>query len=195
MKDQNLHSFAGNPSGELFYTDPDGVVTQLRQAGDLSPISYMLGSIVAPSGIADALKVSGAVNLTIIVHDITGGYEDCIDINHSSNVTIYVEYLASSGLYVSTIKASDHVTLLCGCLTKHGTVTDFDLGNWSDQSTAKTRAVILGVKGSSAPVQVRQLNAEAPRMVEEPSITWKLSSTWSWCFLPVYRVLKALHLV
>lgn len=193
MSDRNYVSLAGNASGELYITDlrkgPEPIL--LRQAGDLTPLVLHLGDILTPEGYTDALKLSGAYYVTVFVGELLGASEDCIDINHSGVVDVHIQRTTPRGKYVATIKASYDVTLTVVEQHGHGSETDFDLGNWSDQSRMKTSKVTLFSRttdGSAA--KVRRLNAEKPTLHSD--CRWKL--TYWPCFLPLMRVLKALHL-
>lgn len=198
MTDRNYVSLAGNPSGELFLTDyrngAESAAPQLlRSAGDLKLLTLTLGDIKAGPGYADALKVSGAVNVHVVVGELHGGTEDCLDINHSSNVAVMVQRAAPKGRYVATIKGSQGITLAISEQVGHGAQADIDLGNWSDQSTKKTTGVSLFSKTTDgSAVQVRQLNASKPSLHAE--CRWKLSAWLSPFFLPVMRLLKSLKL-
>jgi hypothetical protein len=174
-----------NGESELLFTSNDGKIRQVVINGDLIPPAF--------DDIADTLKISGVVDLTIIVNGcIKGGYEDCIDINHSHNIRILAGDLDSGGNFIATIKGgSSKIDILFNRILNHGKETDFDLGNWSDQSNAPTKNVRLqNVVFWDGFTKVRVLTAEMPTLVG----SFKVNSRWRHLFLPVMKILKKLHL-
>lgn len=200
MPDLNYVSLSGQPDGELWLVDyrrpPAETIHLLRNKGDLTPLTYRAGDIKAPQGKGwtDALKLSGAVNLTVAVDELEGGYEDCVDINHSHNVAVEVQRATPHGKFVLTCKGgSTDVKLSIAEQHGHGTETDLDLGNWADQWSAKTGPVSLYSKTTDgSAVRVRRLNAEHPELSHD--CRWELTDWMAPFFLPVMRILKLLRL-
>lgn len=200
MKDKNLISISGDDTGNIWISGhPDYpenfylfTAEQLRNRPEEIRL-VMVGDIVLPDGsYADALKISGVVGLTVRVVGITGGSEDCIDINHSRNVSIEVGILTPRGRYAATIKGSKGISIRFGQLIGHGSVTDFDLGNWSDQDNSKTEGVELVAGTDHKSIKVRVLNSTNPvcdGQKFEVSVPW-----WRSFFLPVMKLLKKLRL-
>lgn len=194
--DKQYVSLAGKPNGELWLVDyrkPEGQThTLLRAAGSFRTVTVHLGDILCPEGYQDALKISGALYVNVFAGTVLGGTEDCLDINHSSHVSVYAREFLPKGRYVATIKGgSSYIDVafdLCGVAQ----YTEFDLGNWSDQSKDKTVQVTLHNRAFDlAGARVRQLHASKPALKG----AFKLERPW-WApfFYPVYGVLKKLNL-
>lgn len=174
--DIDMVAFDGNPNGELIMTDNRSgspVTTVLRQAGDLTRGTISVGDIIPPNGWTgqDTLKLSGVENYEIIAGTVKGGSEDVVDSNHSHNVTVRVKNAIPSGRYVSTIKGgSTNIELDVDTQVGHGTEVDYDLGNYSQQSKAKTTHIAIGVRASSSQPTLRVGNADKPN---EPGLVLK----------------------
>lgn len=148
------------------------------------------GRIICPpdNTYSDTLKFSCCQ--IVKVHDckIVGGNEDCIDMNNlCSNLDVTNCELESRGKYVMTIKGGTTDVLVSDtCILAHGSETDIDLGNWSDQSEAETKRVILSnvFAQDGQPVRVRVLWAEKPLViggnVKVTAIPKFLVSIWRW---------------
>ncbi len=197
MSDNNLVSLAGKPDGELWLVDlrkPETEArTLLRPAGDTKWIEVYLLDIIPTSTTTDSLKISGAINLSVRANTVRGGLEDVIDINHSQNVNVSILRAEPLGKYVATIKGSQGIILSINNQIGHGSEVDFDLGNWSDQSRAKTTNVSLSsLMPDWETSTYRTFNADNPMLIGG---RWKKLQSWPpWLFLFVMTILKKLHL-
>lgn len=73
----------------------------------------------------------GMVNAGIV----QGGQEDCCDLNNGSQrLRIYAKEWRSGGTYVTTQKGHLRDIEIGGLITRHGSVVDVDIDNYSDQS-------------------------------------------------------------
>ena len=110
---------------------------------------------------SDSLKLSKATDVLVSSCSITGGSEDCIDMNrYCSDITVSDCILKPRGKYGITIKGgTTRVTLKNLLFMTHGKETDIDLGNWSDQSAEPVTAVVLEniTALDGKPVRVRLL--------------------------------------
>lgn len=195
--DKQYVSLAGQPDGELWlvdYRQPPGHTHRLlRPPGQFTPLFLNLGDIECPPDYADALKVSGALFVDLAAGGLVGGAEDCVDVNHSHSVNLLVDRFVPRGRYVGTIKGgSSNITIKFGAIEGRPKYVDFDLGNWSDQSGARTTQVRLQATTAPQPrpYTVRQLHATKPELIGH----FQRSAWLSPFFYPAYRVLKALHL-
>ncbi|MBL9187932.1 MAG: hypothetical protein JNK23_10665 [Opitutaceae bacterium] len=132
------------------------------------PLGYhAVGDLTPSAEIADTLKVTDCAGGRIVAGHIIGGREDCIDVNnHCEGIVIEAAVLEPRGKYIATIKGgSRHITLRCPCVIGHGTETDIDLGNISDQSDEVTGPTLLDCQhqlGPLEPIRVRVLGATRP---------------------------------
>jgi hypothetical protein len=196
--DRQFVALAGQPNGELWlvdYRQPAGHTHKLlRPKDDFTPVRLDLGDIVPPDGVdyADALKVSGALFVDLVVGRLGGGSEDCVDVNHSHSIGLRVARFEPRGRYVATIKGgSSNITVKFGAIEEKPRYVDFDLGNWSDQSRERTTQVHIEATGRQPRrYTVRQLHAKRPTLRGD----FKLSAWLSPFFQPLYTVLKTLRL-
>ena len=196
MNDQNYVSIAGTENGELWlvdYRNPPGLTNVLlRAAGDNSIVRVELGIIECPPGYADALKFSGATGVVAHADRITGGYEDVVDINHSSDINLTIDSCEIKGKHLATGKGGSADISICALnIEGRGTDYDFDLGNWSDQSQVETKRVRLfaqRVDGQAS--TVRSICAERPWM--DTSCKWKYNGWLRGWFPVVQKFLKNL---
>lgn len=196
--DKQYVALAGKPDGEVWLVDyrmPEGLThRRLREAGNHDRLRIELGDIRPDATWHDALKISGVVHAFVMCGEVLGGAEDVVDVNHSAHVEVIIERAVPRGRFVSTIKGgSHHIDLRVYEQVGHGKRTDHDLGNWSDQSKAKTIAVTLSsptADGSAS--RVRVLYAAKP--VLNPAGKWKVCSWMSPFFYPIMSVLKKLKL-
>lgn len=145
---------------------------------------------------SDTLKLSHAKYITVKCCYITGGKEDCIDINRMcENILIEDTTLFSGGSYCVTIKGgSKNITLKNVTIDGHGKETDIDIGNWSDQSSELTTGVVLDnvQSRSGEPVKVRVLWANKPIIINNSNVS---VTTIPKCLVSIYRFLRKLKLV
>ena len=86
---------------------------------------------------SSALKFSTSLkDFTLIVGDVIGGKDACIDINNSCDgVEITAKSLTPTGEFVATVKGnSQNVKIHCDDVRSKGSVVDVIGGDWSDQS-------------------------------------------------------------
>jgi hypothetical protein len=165
VSDRNLFSFnePSRHSGKAFV---------LQDAGIAEP----------PETYSDTLKFSNGVDSVVVTdeHSVWGGGEDCIDMNAVSNCTVRARGLIPRGKFCATIKGGTTGAQISGALLAHGTEVDFDLGNWSDQSSRKTGAAVLDVVSVTGdPITYRVLHAERP-VLPEGTGPWKNVFPWVW---------------
>ena len=145
---------------------------------------------------SDILKLSHASNITVKDCIITGGKEDCIDMNRMcENVLIEDTHLFSGGSYCVTIKGgTKNVTLKNVTIDGHGKETDIDLGNWSDQSSELTTGIVLDNVQSKTgmPVRVRVLWANKPTITGGSNVDVTVVPKF---LVLIYRFLRKLKLV
>ncbi len=154
-----------------------------------------------PEGVwSDTIKFSNSSFIHVRVHGrLTGGREDCVDINNGSHdIRVEAEEWESGGLFVATVKGGSWNIMLVGKIVKHGRETDIDLGNWSDQNRERTRNVCLSLTCDDA-IKVRVLNAWEPVIFyDDPDRApqaYDINDRWKGIFLQVFIILKRLHLV
>ncbi len=140
------------------YADVDGVTVRDEIISPENPTQYN-----------DILKLSNAKNVDVINSYIVGGSEDCIDMNRNcENVFISSAELCPNGKFGITIKGGSRGIIIQNVeFLRHGTETDIDIGNWSDQSNEPVRRVTLANLKSmdGKPVRVRVLWGERPNII------------------------------
>ena len=166
--DKNYVSVAGTEHGIQIvdYRQPEGFTHRFLTGNELLVKTVELGDIFTPLGWADALKVSGVKDFIVMAAIVEGGYEDVVDINHCDNVVVQVAEARPRGLYVATIKGgSTGISLSVWNQNGHGSETDYDIGNWSDQSQEPTKNVsLLAHVAGGGSARVRAINADKPHM-------------------------------
>lgn len=118
----------------LVYGDCDGQTLSDQVLAPPAPLSF-----------SDTLKLSHASNFLAERCDITGGNEDCIDINRMCrDITVQDCILRIGGHQAVTIKGGSSAIHLKN-LVIHGAgkYAEIELGNWSDQSMDKTTNVVI----------------------------------------------------
>lgn len=119
----------------------------------------------AINGYQDILKFSNAKGVVVDKCFISGGSEDCIDMNRGCRdiVVAHCE-LKPRGKYGMTIKDTSSVLISRVLFSAHGKEADIDLGNWSDTSTEKTKNIVIHdtVASDGKPVRIRCGNADWP---------------------------------
>ena len=160
-----------------------------------------IGDVVAKPGESDALKVTDCDYGMIFAGTISGGKEDCVDVNNKCHdIEIFADLFVVNGKYLATIKGGSSRILLVGEVKGHGSEVDVDIGNVADQSDNLTRQVKLALKHVDGdPITVRVLGGERPiilnpfeqeyRIVFE--VPGRLPKSW---FLKAYKFLKRLGL-
>ncbi len=147
------------------HADVDGVIIENRSI----PLEEDIEELGTPLLHSDSLKLSKATEVTVKSCSITGGSEDCIDMNrYCSDILISDCILKPRGKYGITIKGgTSQVRLKNVLFTAHGKETDIDLGNWSDQSAELVTDVVLDNITSldGKPVKVRVLWAQKPKVI------------------------------
>lgn len=141
-----------------------------RPIADESGVNVIGETLIPPDGTyADTLKLSNADICHIENCAITGGYEDCIDLNRNSVKNDFLGLaLTPKGKYGITIKGASSYCLFSDIqFMSHGTLYDIDIGNWSDQDYEQTVGTVLNnvraVDGK--PVRVRVLWGEKPLVI------------------------------
>lgn len=183
--DKNYISIHGDNTGNIYMGDK-----QLFAAGDYSkPREVLLDQIIPPDDTyADALKLSGVVDLTVYADYVVGGREDVVDINRCKNVTVVLSEVIVMGRYLATIKGgSTNIVVHVHDAVGRGTETDFDIGNWSDQSMARTTHVFLWYGKSSHVMRCRVLHGWVPALDGGP---WVVNKSFKGWFGFAYGMLK-----
>jgi hypothetical protein len=142
MSDKNYHSIYAERVGQ-------------RTLGDLVP---------PDDSYSDTLKFGGfSFDGEVVAGRIVGGREDCVDMNNVRDIHVRAEVFEPRGRFLATIKGGSTDCELSGTVVGHGTETDVDLGNWSDQSKEVTRGTCLClISTDGSPIRVRVLLAEWP---------------------------------
>ena len=142
-------------------------------------------------GHSDTIKFSGSSHISIQFHGaLTGGREDCLDVNNGSHhISVFAETWVSGGRFVATLKGGSHDIYTHGHISIGGSETDIDLGNWSDQSAERTKFVMLNHTSSSGRVRVRVLNAWRPSFAN-PASNYRVSTSLKGLFYPLWALLK-----
>lgn len=189
--DRNFYSIHGDDTGNIYQGD-----TLLFAAGDYSkPREIYLGDLIPPNPgeWADPLKLSGVKDLIVNVGIVQGCTEDVLDINHCENVSVYIEKGIIYGRFFATIKGgSRNIRVYVAELHGKGEETEFDIGNWSDQSMERTTNVSLfaqRVHGDHRPIRCRVLHAWVPTLDGGP---WKVNKFMKGWFGFAYGLLKKL---
>jgi hypothetical protein len=216
MNDFALVTVRTHPDGFLQLIDwrraPGDTDIVLRAAGSTERITldlvngpYALGPIdciaqadfirrhpQAPAGArwTEAVKLSRVPNLELTLPECRGGTEDVIDEVDCRHVAVFARRFIPTGRYVSTIKGGCedcqfHVQEQIG----HGTVTDWDFGNWYDYNRRRTRGITVNSSTQDrSPITARILRADKPVI---QGGAWKITKPW-WrpLFLTVYPVYK-----
>jgi hypothetical protein len=154
-----------------------------------------LGDLAPPGpGYSDTLKLSNCSDCTVEASAILGGDEDCIDINRGYNIHVRAGRLTSGGKYIATVKGGADMVYLSGCIDRHGSETDIDLGNWSDQASDRTKRVHLNLTThDGSPVRVRVLHGWKP-LICNPSQAYTIDTRFKGIFRWAYAALKWLGL-
>jgi hypothetical protein len=142
------------------------------------------------TGFDDALKLSGARgNYVDASLGITGGSEDCLDVNHSRFCTIETGLMKPMGRFGVTIKGgSEGITVRGNMFPKCAKEVDIDLGNWSDQDESLTTDTVLAVQSiDGRPLTYRVLHATRPHL-PQGSGPWRNAFPWLWLG-PIHRLI------
>jgi hypothetical protein len=177
--DDNLVSFTGDERGNVWRNGvhifgPDvpehDVPTHQRVVVERDLVDLLEQALDEGRVIADVLKFSGVLDMVVVVEGICpGGREDCVDVNNrSDNLVIHAPAgFRPAGKYVSTIKGGSADISIHGPILEGARVVEHDLGNWSDQSQARTGPVSLSTPSAGGwPVRWRRLNAMTPALGE-----------------------------
>lgn len=189
-QDKFLCALHGEENGDIFL---DG---QLLFSGDIPGMREVEFGDLIPTdpAVTDTLKISGCRRLIVKAKKVVGGKEDVLDINHSHQCEVRIEEAVPRGRFVGTTKGgSSDILVVVGKVTGRAKETEFDFGNWSDQSNAKTGpcAILVG-ESTEGVVRARLLNAA--HISTGGSVTWKRNTTWNGIFLPFYKCVKFLKL-
>lgn len=145
-------------------------------------------------GYTDALKFSHAERCLVERCDITGGSEDCIDMNRMCrDITISDSILRVNGHQAITIKGgSAGIHLKDLLIHGEGKYAEIELGNWSDQSMAKTTGVLIEncSRSDGRPVRVVVGRADNPTIIGGNCV---INRKWS-ILVKLYCWLKGLGL-
>lgn len=186
MSDKNYISLYESSNGQVVNYDI------LDPSRDLAFMS------IPPAGIgSDTLKITAdetkglhPENITVRGKKIVGMNEDCCDEQKGRNNDVRFDDWYSGGQYVCTIKGGTQGARRGGCIIKHGSVTDVDIGNYSDQDNNPTTGTRLNftTKDGSA-VKVRVNNGDDP-IIENPTQRYEIKNNR---FLySIYRFFKDL---
>ena len=157
--------------------------------------SRTLSELVAdPAVHADALKLSNCRVGIVNADRIVGGREDCIDINRGFDLTVAVGKLEPKGRFAVTIKGGADLITISAELYGHGKETDIDIGNWSDQSMARTKRVCLSIRThDGSPVRVRVLHGWRPLILNPTEQTYEIDDSKKGWFGFVFGLWKRIE--
>jgi len=148
-----------------------------------------------PADYEDTVKFSGWQDAVVEGCDITGGAEDCIDINRMCrDITIKDSILRITGNQAVTIKGgSSGISLENVVIHGAGKYAEIELGNWSDQSMAKTTGVLLHnvSRADGKPVRVVVGVADKPLIIGGNCV---INQKWS-LLVKLYCMLKGWGLI
>lgn len=134
--------------------------------------------IVALPGHADAQKGSALRHVTIYVRRLVGGIEDVSDFNRRClDVDLFIaEADCRQSRYCLTAKGgSDGLRIHIGRLIGPAREVEFDLGNRSEQSNARTKNVEITVgEANFGPVRCRVQHAWRPKL--GGNVKWKMDT-------------------
>ncbi len=160
-------SISNTPEGYLLrdHRLPEGQTDRLLTAGEMLGHPIHLGEIVCPDGWQDAIKLSNISNVHVYTDYVRGGTEDVVDINKCHDVTVTLGDTLPMGRYLATVKGgSSGIVIGVANMRGHGTETDFDFGNWSDQSQEKTVDSVVLVVTDHKEAFIRAINSDKPRV-------------------------------
>tara|TARA_R110002110_G_scaffold74463_6_gene196997 strand:- start:1774 stop:2391 length:618 start_codon:yes stop_codon:yes gene_type:complete len=146
--DKNLYSFTGDEKGNIWLNELILFWGKDWVEGTRRTHTLDLRDVHVGNDIADTVKLSGALDLNvIIVGIIEGGYEDCIDINNEcKRCTVSApDGCTPRGRYFTTIKGGSEDIMISTWLMAYGDTTDVALGEHSDQSMKATKRVTLDI--------------------------------------------------
>lgn len=189
------HAFTGADDGSVLYNNQ-----LLYTPSDTFNRAYTLdlrGNDNIPCH--DRVKLSGVHNFILrILGRVVGGTEDCIDVNHCKDCNIFVDEVEPQGRHVLTCKGgSTNILLSVSRQLGRSTEVDYDYGNKSDQSRAKTTGCTLSIGMATQTITVRCLNADAPAMTDKVhnSTKWLFPSPHAWYHGIVITVLKLIRVL
>jgi hypothetical protein len=171
--DDNLISFTGDVRGNVWRNGKHIYGPDVPEH-DVPPIDrhWIEPAIVLPPNrkIADTLKFSGVRSLVVEVEGVVpGGYEDCVDVNNECrNLVVRCDGgFISNGKFVFTVKGGSREITIIGPILVGGKRVDAGLGDWSDQSKALTKWVVLQTpRKDGKPTTYYQMNAAKPGAIE-----------------------------
>lgn len=184
--DKDFLSYSGDAQGNI-WRNGDLIVAGPRHTTAV----IVVGDVIPPDDTyADSLKISGVIDAVFKVGKLVGSREDCVDINHSHAVSVFIDLAQPKGTYVATIKGgSTDIDVFVTKQEGHGTETDYDLGSFTEASQDKTTGVHIDVAEyfPGTPV-VRVINADKP-------ITngLKVYKPW-WAYWPFWAIYVTLRL-
>lgn len=154
----------------------------------------------APAGDSDTLKFSNAWDGHIDIDILRGGLEDCCDANNGSHgIVVSAREWWSGGSYVVTTKGGCYNMGFHGCIMRHGTVTDLDFDNYSDQSHRPSGNIEVNMTTpDGSPIHWRSLkgmrpiflNANEQKYVCDLFLPYPVGMAWD----TFYHGLKIVHI-
>lgn len=152
-----------------------------------------LPAIVAQEGDSDALKGSGLRKVRLFGTNVDGrkAKEDGADFNHCEDWELHLDHIWSAQRYVGTIKGKcRNFKIVIGCQHGHGSETDWDCGNFSDQGNERTSGGELTVvTDDSSPVAARYLSADPLKLGPANQVFDVTALNRGW-FYPLYNFFK-----
>jgi hypothetical protein len=163
----------------------------------------LFGQLGPPPSFApwsDTLKFSNAWDAIITAEVVQGGAEDCLDANNGSkHLNVHINRWRSGGKQVATLKGGLVDIELSGMIEVHGSNTDIELDNYSDQSherCADIRLNLTTLDGSPVHykswmgVRPKLLNGATQKYVCDLYLPYPVGFVWNW----FYYLLKLVHL-
>lgn len=142
----------------------------LSYAGQSVGAVDLTGKLVPPADFApwsDTLKFSNAGNAIITGDVIQGGLEDCLDANNNSQgINVHIGRWRSGGKQVCTIKGGVKDIEVGGVIEVHGSNTDVELDQYSDQSHEPVQNVRLNFKTlDGSPIHYKSWMGVRPKIL------------------------------
>lgn len=167
-------------------------------SGPLGDKAYDL--LASPPGDSDTLKFSAAFDGRFDIDQLVGGLEDCCDANNGTHgIVVNAREWWSGGRNVITCKGGCYDMEYRSCIKKHGTVTDLDFDNYSDQSHSPSSNIRVNMTtDDGSPIHWRSLkgmkpiflNADTQKYVCDLYLNYPIGMTWD----TIYHGLKIAHI-
>jgi hypothetical protein len=145
-----------------------------------------------PTVHADAWKFSNCHDVTATGKAVFGGYEDCVDINRGSDLSIIADWFPEQSKQLATIKGGASDVHLSGVVHGHAKGFDVETDNYSDQEVwKKTRKIRISlVSEDGSPITVRPF-WHVPEFLNAGEQEYKVCHWYRYWAMPLYCIYKA----